>query len=178
MPQTEPISQETKFVKECSAPNVDAITEKSVFTEWIEKDDVAHVHIFKPIEHEIRLQEFEAKKLCDAPWPISSDPITKRKQMMCQQQLEAAAVRRETWTSVRWPDLRSTITQAIQAEGMDVFDYNVDFVPEMDGWHIAFEEARIIPKAKLDKFVESLVSHISGYFEFKSWEWPKEIRQS
>lgn len=177
MPTTQPIKQETKFVKSCSAPDVDADINKAVFIEWILKDNRLHVHIFKPAEKPIRLQEFQAKKLCDAPWPLSNDSAVRRKQLSCQAELEKCEARRQAWRTVKWPDIESTIRQVLHMSAMDVYDYEIEFVPSMDGWHIVFEEGHIIYKKKIEDFISSLMDYITDYFNYKKWEWPKEIRK-
>lgn len=150
------------------------LIEDALFIDVVRKDGCLHVHVFKPVEFEIRKQEAWIRTQCEALHPLSRDPIIRGNQIRLQKVQDRCDARREAWREgggdARWPDIHDLLQQALATVGMNVFSPAVEFISMMDGWNITLYRAEDVP----DNSVSALIKEVGSRFRKLGVMWPRE----
>jgi hypothetical protein len=146
-----------------------------LFFEWMEKYDTQYLHIFKPVEADIRAQEGIIRDRCQALYPLSEDPNIRFVQLEMQALQDRCDARRITWRDAggcaAWPEaMGSLLSSVLHLHGLTVLKPRIEFVPELDAWDVEFR-GMSLPEKRIHKLIEGIVEA----FENLGVTWPKEI---
>lgn len=165
--------------------------DRRLFFEWMRVDDRLIVHIYKPVEADIRAEERAITTACAAVDARRQTPVGDRLAAVTREfyrppttelavsrqldQLERRwgrqASRRITWRDGRrWPEIGGLLDAQVTAVGMDVFDVDVAYVWEADSWVLTFARAAHVG----DRRVRRLVTAIVSAWDDLKFRWPKE----
>lgn len=146
-----------------------------LFFEWMRKYNTQYIHVFKPVESDIRAQEETVRQRCPALYPLSRDPSIRFIQLEMQAIQDRCDARRMTWRDsggcAAWPPkMGDLISREVRDQGLDVCAPRIEIVPELDAWNIEFEGGSL-SEERIERLVDAIVEAF-GNLRIK---WPREI---
>lgn len=146
-----------------------------LFFEWMQKYDTQYIHIFKPVEADVRVQEANIRHRCPALYPLSRDPNIRFIQLEMQTAQDRCDARRMTWRDAggcaAWPiQMGDLISKSVRDQGLDVRVSRIELIPELDAWNIEFSDG-ILSEERIERLIEAVVRA----FNDLGVKWPREI---
>jgi hypothetical protein len=144
--------------------------------EWLRKEENLYIHLYKPVEADIRIMEAETRRDFPPMYPPSRDNRIRSQQYEALDRQAFCDTRRETWRTAggpaRWPDLMELLDRAIKVTGLEHFQRQIEFTPPLDAWGIVFRNGARLP----EKRVKRLIDEIASSFISLGIRWPAEYR--
>lgn len=162
--------------EKATSPEVKSILyDPHLLIEWLRNHGDLHVHIYKPVEADIRRQEDRVRQMCESLYTPSDDPREREQQAQAQVLQERCDARRMAWREgggdARWPDIEEFLDVCVREAGLHKFRHEIEFQHDLDSWGIRFYQADAVP----DTRVRKLTDDIAARFAELGTRWPPEI---
>lgn len=148
---------------------------KKLMFEVVKKDGTLFIHVFKPVEKEIREREEWIREQCPALYPLSEDLGERRLQLAMQKEQEKCDARRMAWRDgggqAAWPVMSDILLQVANDTGLGQLDGVIEFTRDMDAWVVALKKGDELSDARIKRFMDGVVAE----FDKLKVKWPPEI---
>lgn len=133
------------------------------------KDDNFHLHIYKPVEQQIREEEQRIRDVDIPPWPESKDSNIAKIQEGLKKRIDKCEARRQAWRESplsQWPDIGELIEECVAKCKLSSYKGRIEFTKEADSWSLRLDDVGILPGLKQRELSTALMDELQ---EFLSW---------